>query len=157
MASIRSSTHGPALRVVHVAAGAIAASTILVFLAATVTAELSGSRDAVVLVKTSIPWGLLLLIPALAATGGSGTALAHGLRPAPTKARRMRLIAANGLLVLIPAALFLAMKARAGELDGIFYTVQAVELAAGSLNLALLVKNARDGLRLSGRIRRSRS
>jgi hypothetical protein len=142
-------------RAVHVAAGGIAILTILAFLTATVTTELAGSREAVVLVKTSIPWGLLILVPALAATGGSGLALARRGRPAPLKARRMRLIAANGVLVLIPAALFLAMKAGAGELDLAFYAVQIAELAAGSINLALLVQNARDGLRLSGRIRRT--
>ncbi len=74
--------------------------------------------------------------------------------PAGLKARRMRLIAANGILVSVPAALFLAMKAQAGELDLAFYTVQAVALLAGAVNLAVLVASARPGLRLIGRIRR---
>lgn len=141
------------LRSLHPLAGGVALSTIATFLGATIAVELAGSTDAIVTVKTLIPWGLLLLVPALAATGGSGFALAGRGRPAAVKARRMRLIAANGVLVLIPAAFFLASKARAGELDLVFYTVQAVELVAGGLNLALLTLNARDGLRLSGRIR----
>ncbi len=141
------------LRILHPIAGGVALSTIATFLAATIAVELAGSTDAIVAVKTLIPWGLLLLVPAIAATGGSGFALARRGRPAAVKARRMRLIAANGVLVLIPAAFFLASKARAGEFDLVFYSVQAVEFVAGGLNVALLSQNARDGLRLSGRIR----
>jgi hypothetical protein len=40
---------------------------------------------------------------------------------------------ANGILVLIPAALFLASKAQAAEFDTTFYAVQAHELAAGAV------------------------
>ena len=43
----------------------------------------------------------------------------------------MQVTAANGILVLIPSALFLASKARAAEFDTVFYAVQALELAAG--------------------------
>jgi hypothetical protein len=79
---------------------------------------------------------LLLLIPALAVAGGSGFVLAKGHRAGliGAKAKPMPLIAANGILVLIPAALFLASKARAGEFDAMFYVVQALELAAGAVN-----------------------
>jgi hypothetical protein len=69
----------------------------------------------------------------------------------------MPLIAANGLLVLIPSALFLAAKARAGEFDTTFYAVQALELAAGATNLILLGLNMRDGFKLSGRFRRRKA
>lgn len=58
----------------------------------------------------------------------------------------MPLIAANGLVVLIPAALFLTAKAKAGEFDSLFSTVQAVELIAGAINFSLLGLNMRDGL-----------
>jgi hypothetical protein len=64
------------------------------------------------------------------------------------------LIAANGLLILIPAALFLASKARHGEFDTAFYSVQAIELIAGAANIMLLALNMRDGLRMTGRLRR---
>jgi hypothetical protein len=66
------------------------------------------------------------------------------------KIKRMPLIAANGILVLIPSALFLASKAQAAELDTTFYAVQALELTAGAANLALLGLNFRDGLRMQG-------
>ena len=49
-----------------------------------------------------------------------------------TKLKRMRLIAGNGILVLVPAVLFLAWKAGQGEFDAAFVVVQIVEFAAGS-------------------------
>jgi len=67
----------------------------------------------------------------------------------------MQLIAANGILILIPSALFLAAKARAAEFDSAFYLVQALELAAGATNIALLSRNIRDGLNMKGGFRRS--
>ena len=70
------------------------------------------------------------------------------------KTKRMPLIAANGILVLFPSALFLASKARAAEFDTVFYAVQALELAAGAVNMALLGLNMRDGLKMKGRVRR---
>ena len=65
------------------------------------------------------------------------------------KLKRMRLIAANGILVLVPSVLFLAWKAGHGEFDAAFIAVQLLEFAAGSFNLALMGLNIRDGLRLS--------
>jgi len=50
----------------------------------------------------------------------------------------MPIIAANGLVGLIPSAFFLASKARAGPFDVAFYAVQALELVAGATNLTLL-------------------
>lgn len=122
----------------------------------TALTELFGSTAAVTAVKTAIPWGFLWLVPALAAAGGSGFALAKGRQAGliDAKARRMPLIAANGILVLIPSALFLASKASAGEFDGVFYAVQVVELVAGATNIVLLGLNLRDGLRMKGRFRR---
>lgn len=143
-------------RRIHPIAGALALLTILTFWLSTAFSELLGSEAAVTAVKTAIPWGFFLLVPALAAAGGSGAALSKGRRGglAGKKLKRMPFIAANGILVLIPAALFLAHKARSGDFDGMFYAVQAVELAAGALNIALLSLNMRDGLRMTGRLRR---
>lgn len=67
----------------------------------------------------------------------------------------MRLIAANGPLVLTSAAVYLQSKAAAGRLDAGFYVVQVLELAAGAIQLALLGRNFLDGLRLAGRLRRT--
>lgn len=143
-------------KLVHPVAGAIALLTIASFWFSTLISELSGSVEAVVAVKTAIPWGFLLLIPALAAAGGTGVSLAGGQAKkglAATKLKRMPVIAANGLLILVPSALFLAWKASAGEFDAAFYGVQAIELVAGAANLVLLGLNMRDGLRMTGRLR----
>ncbi len=78
------------------------------------------------MVKTAIPWGFLLLVPTLAVTGGSGF-IWQGERRAGligAKIKRMPFIAGNGILVLIPAALFLASKAKAAEFHTTFYAVQ---------------------------------
>jgi hypothetical protein len=66
------------------------------------------------------------------------------------KLRRMPFIAANGLLVLVPSALYLAAAARSGSFGTAFIAVQAIELAAGAVNITLLGLNLRDGLRLRG-------
>jgi hypothetical protein len=144
---------------IHAAAGVLAMLTIAVFWLSTVTSELFAPRALIVAVKSAIPWGFLLLIPALILTGATGFAAAKGRggRVIEAKQKRMPLIAANGLLVLIPSALFLAAKARAGEFDTAFYAVQALELAAGATNLILLGLNMRDGFKLSGRFRRRKA
>ncbi len=142
-------------KLIHPLAGVLALLTILSFWFATVSVEALGAPAAIVAVKTAIPWGLLVLIPALAAAGGSGFALARGRQGVlvALKRRRMPIIAANGLLVLVPCAFFLAAKAGAGELDRVFYAVQGLELVAGAVNVMLLGASLRDGLRLSGRLR----
>lgn len=144
------------IKVIHPAAGAVAILTIATFWLSTALTEMFASQAVVASVKTAIPWGFLLLIPALMTAGGSGFALAKGRRTGlvAAKIRRMPLIAANGILILIPSALFLASKAGAGEFDGGFYAVQALELAAGALNIALLGLNMRDGLKMRGWLHR---
>ncbi|MCK0165824.1 hypothetical protein [Marinobacter sp. S6332] len=144
------------IKIIHPVAGAVALVTVTIFWLSTALSELFASEATVVVVKTAIPWGFLLLVPALAAVGGSGFTLSKGRRGGlvEAKAKRMLMIAANGILVLIPAALFLAHKAGNGELDAAFYTVQAVELLAGAANITLLGFNMRDGLRMKGRFRR---
>ena len=140
----------------HPLAGGIALATAGVFWLSTVWAELFASTETVIAVKTAIPWGFALLIPAIAAAGVTGMARAkrRGGRLIAAKKRRMPLIAANGVVVLVPAALFLAFKANQGSFDTAFYAVQGVELLAGAVNIALLSLNMRDGFRMTGRLRR---
>ncbi|RVV97090.1 hypothetical protein EKE94_15645 [Mesobaculum littorinae] len=144
------------VKIIHPVAGGIALLTIAIFWLATALGELFGSVSTIVAIKSAIPWGFLLLIPALAATGGTGFNLAKGRRPKliTTKIKRTAACAANGLLVLVPSAVFLAFKARAGELDAVFYAIQALELIAGAANITLLGLNMRDGLKMTGRFRR---
>lgn len=146
------------LRRAHAPAGVLAALLIAAFLSATLVVELLGQPQAIAQVKGLILIGLLLLIPALALAGGSGVAMAGRTPrgPAARKLGRMRIIASNGLLILLPAAVFLAWKAQAHDFDSAFYAVQALELAAGLVNLLLLGANIVDGLRMSGRLARRR-
>ncbi|WP_420224402.1 hypothetical protein [Pigmentiphaga litoralis] len=62
----------------------------------------------------------------------------------------MKLIAANGLLILLPSAFFLAARANSGQFGTDFYAVQTIELVAGAANIVLMSLNVRDGLRLRG-------
>lgn len=143
------------IKIIHPVAGAVAILTIATFWLSTALSELFASQAIVTTVKTAIPWGFLLLIPALMTAGGSGFSLAKGRRAGlvGAKIKRMPLIAANGILVLIPSALFLASKAGAAEFDTGFYAVQVLELAAGAVNIALLGLNMRDGLKMKGWLR----
>ena len=144
------------IKFIHPVAGGLAILTIAAFWLSTALSELFGSHATITAVKTAIPWGFLVLIPALAAAGGTGFALSKGRRVGliGTKLKRMRVIAANGILILIPSALFLATRARAGEFDTAFYLAQALELVAGATNVALLGLNIRDGLKIKGRFLR---
>ena len=141
---------------IHRAAALLAFAVILTFWISTVTVELFGSADSVAAVKRAIPWGMLVLVPALATTGATGFRMARGSANATiaAKLRRMKCIAAIGLLVLVPCALYLGAVAD-HPIDARFHVVQAVELIAGATNLVLMSANIRDGLRLSGRVRAS--
>jgi len=135
----------------HPIAGLLALAMIASFWSATVLSELFGSPAAIAAVKTAVLWGFLILIPALAATGASGFALARGAKGGliGVKRKRMPIIAANGLLVLVPSAVFLAMRARVGDFGPGFALVQAIELIAGAVNLRLIWLNLRDGRRMT--------
>ena len=141
---------------VHFIAGLLATLTIATFFIATVIVEMFGSHEAVAAVKALIVMpGLFVLVPAIAATGGSGFYLSKSQqgRLVDSKKKRMPFIAANGLLVLIPCAIFLNRLAAAGTVDSTFYLVQGLELSVGAANLTLMGLNIRDGLRMSGRFR----
>lgn len=146
-------------RRIHAIAGLLAFVTIATFWIASVVSELFGSMAWIAWVKTTIPWGFLILIPAIALTGGTGVALSRRRSGSlvQAKLRRMSIIGANGLIVLIPSAFYLAAKADASAFDTGFFLVQALELMAGAINLSLLGLNIRDGLRLSGKLRGPRS
>ena len=140
-----------AFRRLHLAGAALAFLTILTFWLATAASELFASREVITAVKVAIPWGLLVLVPALAITGATGFVMSGASRDPVIrrKKRRMPFIAGNGLLILVPSALYLAALASQGEFGGTFVTVQAIELVAGGANLALMSLNIRDGLRLT--------
>ena len=139
------------IRIIHPIAGCIALLTILTFWLATALTELFASTSAVIMIKTLIPWGFTILIPALVTVGLSGLRLSRKNQGALVrkKQKRMPFIALNGLLILIPSAFYLSFKAQSGMFDAGFYAVQALELTAGMVNIVLLGLNMRDGLRLT--------
>ena len=143
-------------KIIHPIAGTIALLTIMSFWCATALSELFAGHETVTMVKSAVPWGFLILIPALAVVGGSGFRLGKRMRGplVAAKSRRMPIIAANGIVILIPSALYLSFKAQAGAFDAGFYIVQAIELCAGAANITLLGLNMRDGMRLTGKRRR---
>ncbi|MFD3191362.1 hypothetical protein ACFMPD_13945 [Sedimentitalea sp. HM32M-2] len=138
---------------IHAAAGTIALLTIIIFWLSTAISELVASHAVVTHVKTGVLYGMAVLIPAMATAGASGAALGRTskLPLVAAKSGRMKMIAANGLLVLLPSAVFLALRAQAGMFDTLFYSVQVIELIAGAANIALLARNLRDGLSLRRR------
>jgi hypothetical protein len=140
----------------HLIAGILAPLCIATFFISTLVVELFGSHEAVAQLKSLIVTpGLWILIPALMAAGASGMFLGKSRRGrlVDAKKKRMPLIAANGLLVLVPCAIVLNRWASAGSFDTTFYIVQGIELLAGATNLTLMGLNVRDGLRMTGRLR----
>ena len=95
------------------------------------------------------------MIPAIAMAGGSGMFISNTRkgRLVESKKKRMPFIAANGILVLVPCAIYLNRWAQAGIFDTTFYVVQMLELIAGAINLTLMGLNVRDGLRMAGRLK----
>ena len=89
---------------------------ILMFWTSTAVSELFAGPAVVTQVKVLIPWGFVVLVPAMMAVGISGSRLgrSRGGRLVANKSRRMTIIAANGMLVLIPSAIFLSIRAEAG-------------------------------------------
>jgi len=144
---------------IHLIAGMLATLTIATFFLSTLGTELFGTYETVAIVKAWIVMpGLLILVPAIAATGGSGMFMSKSLqgRLVEAKKKRMPFIAANGLLIMIPCAIVLNRWAAAGTFDTTFYVVQALELLVGAVNLTLMGMNIRDGMKMSGRFRASK-
>lgn len=82
---------------VHFITGLLATLTIATFFLSTVLVELFGTPDSVATVKALIVMpGLFILVPAIAATGGSGFFLSKSRqgRLVETKKKRMPFIAA---------------------------------------------------------------
>jgi hypothetical protein len=95
----------------HLIAGILASLCIATFFLSTILTELFGSHAAVAQLKSIIVTpGLWIMVPLMAAAGGSGMLLAKSRkgRLVNAKEKRMPFIAANGLLVLAPCAIALS-------------------------------------------------
>lgn len=132
---------------IHAGSGVIGFLTILTFWSSTVISELFTSYETIASVKTMVLWGMLILIPSMIVAGASGMNLGQKRKDPLTRAKKTRMpfIPANGLLILVPAAIYLQSKATSGSFDTMFYTIQAIELIAGATNLTLMGLNIRDG------------
>ncbi len=145
---------------IHIIAAIVATLCIATFFISTITIELFGSEESISrLKKLIVSPGLFILIPAMALVGGSGFSITKNRKGQLInhKKTRMKFIAANGLLVLTPCAIFLSQWAGTGTFDTKFYIVQGIELLAGLINLFLMTLNMRDGLRLTGKVRSNAS
>jgi len=142
-------------KLVHRSAAITATLCIALFFSSTIFVELLGSYESIATLKSLIVApGLFILVPAIAMTGVSGFALAKSRDGILIKSKmsRMPFIAINGLVILLPAAIYLNIWAASGMFDTRFYLVQGLELIVGLINLTLMGMNMRDGLKLSGKI-----
>ncbi len=139
--------------VMHAASGTLALLLICTFWLSTALSEAFMSHAQIATVKTAILYGMALLIPCMITAGVTGAQLGKSwkLPVVAAKSKRMRIIAMNGVLVLLPSAVFLAMRAQAGQFDTLFYGVQLIEIIAGAVNITLLGRNLKDGLSLRKR------
>ena len=143
-------------KIVHLVGALVATLCILVFFTSTVLVEFFGSTEAIATVKELIVFpGLFILVPAIAATGATGFALGKERKGklVQRKLKKMPIIGLNGILVLVPSAIYLNMLASSGAFDTTFYIVQGVELVAGIVNLTLMGMNMKDGLKMSSKLR----
>jgi hypothetical protein len=143
----------PVLVRVHLAAAAGALAVISAFLVSSVVTELVGSPGDVRVLRHGILLGLPLLIGCLAAAALTSRRMAGRSRVPVVrrKQRRMQVVAALGLVVLVPCAValdYLAGSAAAGSLASV---LEITEILAGGVNLALLALNFRDGRGLTRR------
>jgi len=138
---------------IHAFAGVVALLMIATFWTSTLISELFADHATIAYVKQLILKGMFILIPSMMMVGASGFSLSQKMRGpvVEAKKKRMRIIAVNGIVVLLPSAFFLAAKASAGVFDTVFYSVQALELIAGLTNMILIILNIRLGRKLSGR------
>lgn len=138
-------------RRIHATASLLSALFLTTFWTSTIITELILSASAVAEVKQLIAYALIVFVPLMALTAATGFSMgAKVSHPLITlKRRRTPVIGINGLFILVPSAIFLSLRARTGLFDSTFYSVQALELLAGALNLTLIGLNIRDGLKLS--------
>lgn len=137
-------------RILHRVTGLLSLIIILIFIISSVYVELNGNIIFIQKVKSLIVCpGLFILIPCLIITGAVGFRLAgqsknvHILK----KKKRMPFIALNGVIILIPCALYLRYLSMQ-PLDSTFYLVQTLEICAGLINCVLIILNIRDGIRI---------
>lgn len=126
----------------------VAFATIVTFWTSTLIVELFFNYPSIALVKSLIVYpGLFILIPSIIITAITGNIIAKKSKKTElvkVKKRRMPIIAFNGIVILIPCAIYLNILASTGTFDTIFYSVQGLELIAGAINITLMFLNIKD-------------
>jgi len=142
--------------IIHRVAAITAFLCIVTFFISTAIVELWGALEVVTKVKSYIVMpGLFILVPSIALAGGTGFLLSKNRKGnvVARKKKRMPFIALNGMFILLPAAITLNIWASQGIFDTAFYSIQAIELIAGAINIALMILSIRDGRRMTARKR----
>lgn len=126
----------------------VALTTISTFWISTLIVELFFDYEAIAFVKSLVVFpGLFILVPAIAITTITGNIITKKSKKEElikVKKKRMPIIAFNGIIILIPCAIYLNVLASSGIFDTIFYGVQGLELLAGAINITLMFLNIRD-------------
>lgn len=135
---------------IHKTAAVTAFLLIVSFFTSSVVVDVFGSHADIAAVKQTILYSVGALMLAMMATGISGAKLYKGKLSGVflVKQKRMKMAAANGLLILLPAAVVLASWSAMGQFDSWYWALQGIELLAGATNATLLGLNIRDGVRL---------
>ncbi len=136
---------------IHLTAAVGALALITTFLVSSAVTELAGNAAAVHNLRQWIVFGLPLLVGCLAAAALTGRRLARKSRAAVIrrKQRRMQVVAALGIVVLVPCALILDALTAGASAGAVVTGLVLTEMLAGAINLTLLLLNVRDGRSLS--------
>ncbi|WP_434779637.1 hypothetical protein [Neisseria sp. Ec49-e6-T10] len=148
--------HKPhALSIYHGLFAVLSICFIFCFWTITVLSTLFATEITIVLIKQGILYCFILFIPCIVLTGITGFLLTKNRQGKiiQTKKKRMPIIAINGLFILVPCAFYLASKAQQAQFDVLYYLIQSLELMIGAINLYLMGRSVRDGLKLSGKIK----
>ena len=135
----------------HRIAGFMALGISVLFWLGTIVVLVMGNEAFIAGMKLTILYGIMFQITALLVAAISGRLLSVDRMREPLVARKFRrMVAATalGLIVLLPAAVYLALKLQGAVPDMPWKLAQAVELVAQAMVIVLLMLNARDGLAL---------
>lgn len=140
---------------IHFLATIVAVMTILSFFSISLYAEILGEKTLIKTVKEFILFALPIMIISMPSLAISGNKLAGKSKNSLIiqKSRRMKFIMFNGF-VLVFLAIYLYYRSHYREIDNTFFLLQLTEFAFGLINLTLIGLNARNGMQLSGKLKK---
>jgi len=138
------------MRNLHKFAAIGAMVIIALFFLSTLISEIFLGVEEIVFVKIAITYLIPFLVIFMALTGISGNKLGKKINSKEVLAKQklIKIVAVNGILVLIPLAFTLRSYAENLEFTLFFWSLQILELIAGATNLFLMSKLARLGKEL---------